>query len=74
MDTLKLQMEMFNDGELFDYCIDHIQMYKNKELDRLYPKLTQGKNLTPEERRKLEAFCILVNTEIFVVVDEKSKL
>jgi hypothetical protein len=73
MDTVKLQMDMFTDAELFDYCIDHIQMYKNKELDRLYPKLAQGKELTPEERRKLEAFCILANTELFIHVDEKKR-
>lgn len=68
IDTVKIQMELFSDEDLFDYCMPQIEMYKNKELDRLYPKLSQGKKLEPSERKALEAFCILANTELFLVV------
>jgi hypothetical protein len=64
IDTVKLQMDMFSDEDLYDYCLHHIEMYKHKELDRLYPKLAQGKKLDKIERRALEAFCILANTEL----------
>ena len=68
IDTVKLQMEMFSDEDLYDYCLPHIEMYKHKEMDRLYPKLAQGKKLDEKERKSLEAFCILANTELFLVV------
>jgi hypothetical protein len=68
IDTVKMQMEMFSDEDLFDYCLPQIEQYKHKELDRLYPKLLQGKKLAPDERKKLEAFCILAHTELFLVV------
>jgi hypothetical protein len=68
IDTVKMQLEMFSDEDLLDYCMSDIEKYKHQELDRLYPKLLQGKKLAPEERKKLEAFCILANTELFLVV------
>lgn len=68
IDTVKLQIEMFSDEDLFDYCLPQIEQYKHKELDRLYPKLAQGKKLNKEERQKLEAFCILAHTELFLIV------
>lgn len=68
LDTVKLQMEYFTDAELYDYCMDHIQMYKHRELDRLYPKISQGGSLTKPERKALEAFCILANTELCLSV------
>lgn len=68
IDTVKLQMEMFSDEDLYDYCLPHIEMYRHRDLDKLYPKVAQGKKLDKEERRALEAFCILANTELFLIV------
>lgn len=68
IDTVRFMMEMFSDADLFDYCAPHIEMYKHKELDKYYDKLIIGEKLTPEERKKLEAFCILVNVDLFLVV------
>lgn len=68
IDTVKLQMEIFDDSQLFEYCLPHIEMYRHRELDRLYPKISAGGKLTQEERQKLEAFCILANTELCISV------
>lgn len=68
IDTVKIQMRYFSDAELFEYCLPHIEMYKQKELDRLYPKIAQGKKLEKKERGSLEAFCILANTDLCISV------
>lgn len=68
MDTVKLTIEYFSDDELFEYCLPHLEMYNNRELDRLYPKIAAGGRLTKKEREKLEAFCILANTELCLTV------
>lgn len=68
IDTVKMGMRNYTDSELFDFCMDHIQMYEHKELDRLYPKLAAGGKLEKTEREALEAFCILANTELCLSV------
>jgi hypothetical protein len=68
METVKMQMQEMNDGELFDLCSHHIEMYNHVKLDALYPKLANGQKLTKKERNELEAFCILANTELCVEV------
>lgn len=67
IDTVKMQMNMLSDDDLYDYCIPHIEMYKHVELDRLYPKLAEGRTLEKSERKALEAFFILANTQLFLI-------
>ena len=68
IDTVKFMMEMFSDTDLYDHCMLEIDKYNHKELDSYYEKLSQGKSLSKDERKKLEAFCILTNTDLFLVV------
>lgn len=68
MDTVRMQIKTMKDDELFDFCIPHIDLYKQYDLDKLYPKLIDGKPLDQKERSALEGFCILVNTDLVLVV------
>lgn len=66
IDTFRLMLLDFSDSALYDYCISDIEEAGAYELDSYYDKLKDGIKLTKEERNKLEAFCILVNTEMFL--------
>lgn len=66
MDTIKMQMATFSDADLIDFIVSHIDMYSHSGMDKLYDKIACGDNLAPEERKEVEAFCILANTEMVI--------
>ena len=68
IDTVKMLIGDYTDAELFDYCSDQITQSQNRQLDRLYNKISAGGKLEKAERESLEAFCILANTELCLSV------
>lgn len=66
MHTVHIMIDGLSDADLYDLCIFDIEMYKRKDLDDLYEKLALGESLTPEERKKVEAFYMLTNV-VFLV-------
>ena len=68
IDTVKMLIGDYTDAVLFDYCSDQITQSQNRQLDRLYNKISAGGKLEKAERESLEAFCILANTELCLSV------
>lgn len=66
--TVQLAIKDLSDADLYDCCILDIELHKREDLDQLYEKLALGGKLTVDERKKVEAFFILTNLQLWVHV------
>lgn len=64
LQTVRDTLKYLTDGDLYDCCMPYIDMFGREDLDQFYEKLSQGGDLEDDERKKLEAFYILVSTEL----------
>lgn len=64
--TLTNEMRELSDIDLYDRCLYEIQLQQRHDLDQLYDKLAEGKPLTKDERKIVEAFYVLSFAEFMV--------